>query len=70
MGLGGISVWQLGIILLIVILLFGTKRIKQLGTDLGGAIKGLPVTPSPARWRPTTSGCCRAPSNTTDRVGC
>lgn len=40
MGLGGISVWQLGIVLLIVILLFGTKRIKQLGHDLGGAIKG------------------------------
>lgn len=40
MGLGGISIWQLGIILLIVILLFGTKRIRQVGQDLGGAIKG------------------------------
>ena len=40
MGLGGISAWQLGIILLIVVLLFGTKRIRQLGEDLGGAFKG------------------------------
>ena len=36
----GISIWQLLIILVIVILLFGTKRLKGLGTDLGSAIKG------------------------------
>lgn len=36
----GISMWQLGIILLIVVLLFGTKRLKSIGGDLGGAIKG------------------------------
>ena len=36
----GISIWQLLIILVIVILLFGTKRLKGLGTDVGGAIKG------------------------------
>lgn len=35
----GISVWQLLIILVIVLLLFGTKRIKSLGADLGSAIK-------------------------------
>ncbi len=40
MGFGGISVWQLLIILLIVIMLFGTKRLKGLGSDLGDAIKG------------------------------
>jgi len=39
MGLGGISVWQLLIILLIVVLVFGTKRLKTLGGDLGGALK-------------------------------
>lgn len=38
-GLGGISMWQLLIILVIVILIFGTKRLKTLGGDLGGAIK-------------------------------
>ena len=40
MGLGGISVWQLLIILAIVVMIFGTKRLKNIGGDLGGAIKG------------------------------
>ena len=39
MGIGGISIWQLLIILLIVVLLFGTKKLRNIGTDLGGAIK-------------------------------
>ena len=40
MGLGGISLWQLLIVLVIVILLFGTKKLKNLGSDLGSAVKG------------------------------
>ena len=40
MGLGGISLWQLLIVLLIVVLIFGTKRLKSIGGDLGGAVKG------------------------------
>ena len=40
MGLGGISIWQLLIILAIVVMLFGTKRLRSLGGDLGEAIKG------------------------------
>ncbi|GAB6388981.1 twin-arginine translocase TatA/TatE family subunit [Stutzerimonas marianensis] len=36
----GISIWQLLIILLIVVMLFGTKRLRGLGSDLGGAISG------------------------------
>lgn len=40
MGLGGISIWQLLIILAIVIMLFGTKRLRTLGSDLGSAVKG------------------------------
>lgn len=40
MGLGGISIWQLLIVLAIVVLLFGTSRLKNIGSDLGGAIKG------------------------------
>ncbi len=35
----GISIWQLLIILAIVLLLFGTKRLKNMGADVGGAIK-------------------------------
>jgi sec-independent protein translocase protein TatA len=40
MGIGGISVWQLLIILAIVVMLFGTKRLRTLGSDLGSAVKG------------------------------
>lgn len=36
----GISIWQLAIILLIVIVLFGTKRLRGLGSDVGSAISG------------------------------
>lgn len=38
--MGGISLWQLLIIFAIVLLLFGTKRLRTLGSDLGSAIKG------------------------------
>ena len=40
MGFGGISIWQLLIVLAIVLLLFGTKRLRNLGGDLGSAFKG------------------------------
>lgn len=40
MGLGGINIWSLLIILVIVALIFGTKRLRGIGGDLGGAIKG------------------------------
>jgi sec-independent protein translocase protein TatA len=40
MGISGISIWQLLIILLIVVLLFGTKRLTSIGADLGNAVKG------------------------------
>lgn len=40
MGLGGISPVQLIIILVIVLLIFGTKKLRNFGGDLGGAIKG------------------------------
>ena len=39
MGFGGISPWSLLLILAIVLLLFGTKRLRNIGSDLGGAIK-------------------------------
>ena len=36
----GISIWQLLIVLAIVLVLFGAKRLRNIGSDLGGAIKG------------------------------
>ncbi|MGF1699771.1 Sec-independent protein translocase subunit TatA [Photobacterium makurazakiensis] len=38
--MGGISIWQLLIIALIIVLLFGTKKLRSLGGDLGSAVKG------------------------------
>jgi len=35
----GIGIWQLVIVLVIVLLLFGTKKLRNVGGDLGGAIK-------------------------------
>ena len=40
MGIGGISIGSLLIVLVIVMLLFGTKRLKSIGGDVGEAIKG------------------------------
>ena len=36
----GLSVWQWLIVLIVIILVFGTKKLKNLGSDLGGAVKG------------------------------
>jgi len=38
--MGGIGIWQLVIIAVIVVLLFGTKRLGSIGSDLGASIKG------------------------------
>lgn len=39
MGLGGISPWSLLLILVIILLLFGTKRLRNMGSDLGETFK-------------------------------
>ena len=38
--MGSFSIWHWAIVLLIVVLVFGTKKLKNIGTDLGGAVKG------------------------------
>lgn len=40
MGFGGISIWQLLIVLVIIVLIFGTKKFRNIGGDLGNAVKG------------------------------
>ena len=40
MGFGGISAWQLGILLLIVAVVFGTRRLRNVGSDVGAAVRG------------------------------
>jgi sec-independent protein translocase protein TatA len=52
--MGGLSIWHWLIVLLVVVLIFGTKKLRNIGQDLGGAVKGFkdgmkssdePVTP-------------------------
>ncbi|OSZ62881.1 Sec-independent protein translocase subunit TatA [Hydrogenophaga sp. IBVHS2] len=38
--MGTFSIWHWLIVLLIVVMVFGTKKLKNLGSDLGGAVKG------------------------------
>ena len=40
MGIGGISIWQILIVLLVIVVLFGGKKIRSLGSDLGEGLKG------------------------------
>ena len=38
--MGGLSIWHWLIVLVVVVLIFGTKKLKNIGSDLGGAVKG------------------------------
>ena len=38
--MGSLSIWHWLLVLLIVVMVFGTKKLKNLGSDLGGAVKG------------------------------
>jgi len=38
--MGSFSIWHWLIVLLVVVLVFGTRKLKNIGTDLGGAVKG------------------------------
>jgi sec-independent protein translocase protein TatA len=73
--MGSFSVWHWLIVLLIVVLVFGTKKLKNIGSDLGGAVKGFkdgmkdgsqPDTPVPPASQVTASqGPAGAPADKT-----
>ncbi|MEX3548077.1 MAG: Sec-independent protein translocase subunit TatA [Burkholderia sp.] len=59
--MGGLSIWHWLIVLVIVVMVFGTKRLRNLGSDLGGAVKGFKdgmkqedETPADAQQLPRT----------------
>ena len=54
--MGSFSVWHWLIVLLIVVLIFGTKKLKNIGSDLGGAVKGFKDGVATARRRQRRSG--------------
>ena len=72
MGFGGISLWQLLIILVIVLMVFGTKKLRNMGGDLGTAIKGFKksVKEEPVDSNVIESVSTEAPENSeTDETG-
>ena len=67
--MGSLSIWHWLIVLVIVMLIFGTKKLRNIGTDLGGAVRGFKdgmregsSVSSSAWWRSSSSGrrSCRA----------
>ncbi|WP_219212669.1 Sec-independent protein translocase subunit TatA [Variovorax boronicumulans] len=38
--MGSFSIWHWLIVLLVVVMIFGTKKLRNMGSDLGGAVKG------------------------------
>lgn len=55
--MGGLSIWHWLIVLLVVVLIFGTKKLRNIGQDLGGAVKGFKEgMKSPEGSEPPASG--------------
>ena len=72
--MGSFSIWHWLVVLLIVVLVFGTKKLKNIGSDLGGAVKGFkdgmkdgsqPETPVPPAGQVTASQAPAADNKTT-----
>jgi sec-independent protein translocase protein TatA len=74
--MGSFSIWHWLIVLLVVVLIFGTKKLKNIGSDLGGAVKGFkdgvkggsegePAEPVPPQQQVTTAQR-KADGNTVD----
>jgi sec-independent protein translocase protein TatA len=71
--MGSFSIWHWLIVLLVVVLIFGTKKLKNIGTDLGSAVKGFkegvksgndPPEPAPTSQQVTQQQ--RTDANTVD----
>ena len=62
--MGSLSIWHWLIVLVIVMLVFGTKKLKNIGSDLGGAVKGFKDGMREASDAPNDK-----PGNVTQQVG-
>jgi sec-independent protein translocase protein TatA len=60
--MGSFSVWHWIIVLVIVLLVFGTKKLRNIGADLGGAVKGFKDGMKPGEEKPAD------PSNPTSQI--
>jgi sec-independent protein translocase protein TatA len=68
--MGGLSIWHWLIVLLVVVLIFGTKKLRNIGQDLGGAVKGfkegMKTSEEPAAAAPETPPPSQIPGRTID----
>ncbi len=70
--MGSFSIWHWLIVLLVVVLVFGTRKLKNIGTDLGGAVKGFKDAVKEEQNKPTElprqadSGTTSGSGNTID----
>jgi len=58
--MGTFSIWHWLIVLLIVVMVFGTKKLKNIGSDLGGAVKGFKDGMKDANGNPTAADASAA----------
>lgn len=54
--MGSFSIWHWVIVLLVVVLVFGTKKLRNMGADLGGAVKGFKEGMKGEEDKPEASG--------------
>ncbi len=66
--MGGLSIWHWLIVLLVVVLIFGTKKLRNVGQDLGGAVKGFKDGMKSSDGEPTP-GADPAPAQSSAQLG-
>jgi len=66
--MGSFSIWHWLIVLLIVVMIFGTKKLKNIGSDLGGAVKGFKDGVKDGSSSETATPPSQVGSNTTARA--
>ena len=71
--MGSFSIWHWLIVLLIIVLVFGTKKLKNIGSDLGGAVKGfkdgMKEGSTPAEDKPAAPGATQQVAGTAKTDG-
>jgi sec-independent protein translocase protein TatA len=66
--MGGLSIWHWLIVLLVVVLIFGTKKLRNIGQDLGGAVKGFKEGIKSSEGEPPPADAGEPPSQVTGRT--
>ena len=67
--MGAFSIWHWLIVLLIVVMVFGTKKLKNMGSDLGGAVKGFKDGMKDGTAGDSTSDSAATPGQVANQAG-